>query len=281
MGAAHVAQQSYPSTQVGGAFAESSYVSDGIINPHPRFGTLTQNIRSRRGCKVDIRVPLFRDTKTPEYDGVAPPACCEITGLPTGQSVWSYGKPHLVPDHLGNKFVMTGCSNDLDWLSRGRVREGAPATLRKYRVQVDDPAREIDGLYYRSMPGVIIADKDWPRCGSVVVGAEGEQSSERNEVGKHRLANCWLEQCCSPALFFRCPRQACPAHALPAHALALSPSLFTPPSHPLLPPFPQCLITLVGFACRTATTFPLPARMGRSGTCTRSPTRASTLRTMA
>jgi glutamate--cysteine ligase catalytic subunit len=38
-----------------------------VINPHPRFGALTHNIRSRRGSKVDIRVPLFHDENTPEF----------------------------------------------------------------------------------------------------------------------------------------------------------------------------------------------------------------------
>lgn len=58
-----------PPTKVGGPRTESDYIGDDIINPHPRFGTLTQNIRSRRGEKVNIRVPLFRDVNTPEYAG--------------------------------------------------------------------------------------------------------------------------------------------------------------------------------------------------------------------
>eukprot|EP01035_Chromulina_nebulosa_P020933 gene20933-27133_t len=37
--------------------SESIYVSDNVINPHPRFGALTQNIRMRRGRKVDINIP--------------------------------------------------------------------------------------------------------------------------------------------------------------------------------------------------------------------------------
>mmetsp|Transcript_10386 Transcript_10386/g.19087 ORF Transcript_10386/g.19087 Transcript_10386/m.19087 type:complete len:966 (+) Transcript_10386:169-3066(+) len=49
--------------------SESVSIPDACINPHPRFGALTQNIRSRRGSKVDIRIPLFRDTRTPEFDG--------------------------------------------------------------------------------------------------------------------------------------------------------------------------------------------------------------------
>ncbi|DBA00576.1 TPA: hypothetical protein N0F65_007705 [Lagenidium giganteum] len=47
-----------------GAVAVSDYVPDTVINPHPRFATLTRNIRKRRTRKVDIRVPLFRDVYT-------------------------------------------------------------------------------------------------------------------------------------------------------------------------------------------------------------------------
>ncbi|CAM9217316.1 unnamed protein product, partial [Heterosigma akashiwo] len=47
--------------------AGSRYLPDAVIHPHPRFGTLTQNIRKRRGSNVDIRIPLFKDTFTPEF----------------------------------------------------------------------------------------------------------------------------------------------------------------------------------------------------------------------
>ncbi|POM64164.1 Glutamate-cysteine ligase catalytic subunit [Phytophthora palmivora] len=53
-----------PSSQPHGSVAMSDYVSDAIINPHPRFATLTRNIRQRRTCKVDIRVPIFQDVYT-------------------------------------------------------------------------------------------------------------------------------------------------------------------------------------------------------------------------
>lgn len=53
-----------PPTEVLGPVAMSSYVSDDVINPHPRFATLTRNIRKRRTRKVDIRVPLFKDVYT-------------------------------------------------------------------------------------------------------------------------------------------------------------------------------------------------------------------------
>eukprot|EP00903_Cladosiphon_okamuranus_P014848 g13749.t1 len=52
---------------VRGPVANSAYIPDAIINPHPRFGALTKNIRARRGHNVDIRVPLFHDKNTPEF----------------------------------------------------------------------------------------------------------------------------------------------------------------------------------------------------------------------
>ena len=51
-----------------GEVANSPYIPDGCINPHPRFAALTQNIRARRGSNVDIRVPLFEDSATPEFN---------------------------------------------------------------------------------------------------------------------------------------------------------------------------------------------------------------------
>lgn len=44
--------------------SQSMFVPDDVISKHIRFPTLTRNIRQRRGRKVDIRVPLYRDTKT-------------------------------------------------------------------------------------------------------------------------------------------------------------------------------------------------------------------------
>jgi glutamate--cysteine ligase catalytic subunit len=55
-----------PALPAGGPIANSRFLPDGLINPHPRFGTLTRNIRLRRGQNVRINVPLFQDTKTEE-----------------------------------------------------------------------------------------------------------------------------------------------------------------------------------------------------------------------
>ncbi|KAG8526701.1 Zn finger-containing GTPase- Activating Protein for ARF [Bacidia gigantensis] len=43
----------------------SQFLPDEIANPHIRFPTLAANIRSRRGRKVEINVPVFRDENTP------------------------------------------------------------------------------------------------------------------------------------------------------------------------------------------------------------------------
>jgi len=43
----------------------SQFLPDQIANPHIRFPTLAANIRSRRGRKVEINVPIFKDTHTP------------------------------------------------------------------------------------------------------------------------------------------------------------------------------------------------------------------------
>mmetsp|Transcript_103204 Transcript_103204/g.298575 ORF Transcript_103204/g.298575 Transcript_103204/m.298575 type:complete len:682 (+) Transcript_103204:45-2090(+) len=57
-----------PAAPPGGPASLSTQVPDSCINPHPRFATLTANIRNRRGSKVDIRVPIFKDEHTREDD---------------------------------------------------------------------------------------------------------------------------------------------------------------------------------------------------------------------
>ncbi|KAI0565624.1 Glutamate--cysteine ligase [Gracilaria domingensis] len=49
-----------------GPVAKSFFTSDDVISPHPRFPTLTRNIRLRRGRKISIEVPLFIDENTPQ-----------------------------------------------------------------------------------------------------------------------------------------------------------------------------------------------------------------------
>eukprot|EP01127_Copromyxa_protea_P000678 TRINITY_DN10581_c0_g1_i1.p1 TRINITY_DN10581_c0_g1~~TRINITY_DN10581_c0_g1_i1.p1 ORF type:complete len:614 (-),score=139.19 TRINITY_DN10581_c0_g1_i1:23-1864(-) len=44
----------------------SKFTCDEVINPHHRFGTLTKNIRVRKGSNVAINIPVFKDVNTPK-----------------------------------------------------------------------------------------------------------------------------------------------------------------------------------------------------------------------
>lgn len=156
---------SVPAVAVGGPVTESDYIGDGIINPHPRFAALSANIRKRRGEKVNIRAPLFHDENTPEYadlTGFTPSSCCGDENM----LLWRFGQGDLSREKYGNGFVIVGCSS-----SAGEFNDhGDPVTLQKFLVNVECPGCK--GLFYRSAPGVIVADADWPRNGDVVVGTE-------------------------------------------------------------------------------------------------------------
>lgn len=45
-------------------FSQSLFAIDSTENPHPRFPGLMKSIRKRRGEKVKILVPIFKDAKT-------------------------------------------------------------------------------------------------------------------------------------------------------------------------------------------------------------------------
>ncbi|KAI9172453.1 Glutamate--cysteine ligase [Paramyrothecium foliicola] len=58
-------QFTYPQYPTSGPRLRSQFVPDEIANPHIRFPTLAANIRSRRGRKVQVNVPIFHDKNTP------------------------------------------------------------------------------------------------------------------------------------------------------------------------------------------------------------------------
>jgi len=49
---------------VKGPATKSLFLPDDVINLHPRFPTLSSNIRQRRGKKVEIAVPVYKDKNT-------------------------------------------------------------------------------------------------------------------------------------------------------------------------------------------------------------------------
>lgn len=156
---------SVPPVPVGGPITLSEYIGDGIINPHPRFGTLTANIRQRRGTKVNIKVPLFRDSKTPEFKDFAARQPGNVDGCcgSDSQQLWRYGQGDACEEEYGRDFVTVGCSSTYD-------DSTGMATMEKWLIDVKCDGCK--GLFYRSAPNVIVPDADWPRNGDVVMGYE-------------------------------------------------------------------------------------------------------------
>jgi hypothetical protein len=46
------------------SYSHSLFTIDSTENPHPRFSGLMQSIRERRGEKVEILVPIYKDKNT-------------------------------------------------------------------------------------------------------------------------------------------------------------------------------------------------------------------------
>ena len=158
-----------PAVPVGGPVTQSEYIGDGIINPHPRFGTLTANIRQRRGERVNIRVPLFLDGNTPEYEGTTlsspnSSGCCARDA----QQLWRYGKGDTSQELYGRDKVIVGCSKS----SRDEQADESENMALMEKWLVDVQCEGCKGLFYRSAPDVIVPDADWPRNGETVVGYE-------------------------------------------------------------------------------------------------------------
>ena len=163
---------SVPSVPVGGPCTMSEYIGDGIINPHPRFGTLSANIRERRGSKVSIRVPLFRDTNTPEYkdfpdngESNGQYGCCGSNE----QQLWRYGKGDASEEKYGRDFIVVGCSKSS---TDEQADDESSDDITMQNWLVDVKCDGCKGLFYRSAPNVIVPDADWPRNGEIVVGYE-------------------------------------------------------------------------------------------------------------
>ncbi|XP_050673490.1 glutamate--cysteine ligase catalytic subunit [Leptidea sinapis] len=82
----------YVATPGKGVTMSHFFPDDGIYPGHPRFKTLTSNIRNRRGEKVAINLPIYRDTNTKipvdnyhELEkGVARPDCVYMDAMGFG-----------------------------------------------------------------------------------------------------------------------------------------------------------------------------------------------------
>ena len=54
-----------PGSASAGGVQRSQYLPDEVINGHGRYRTIIGNLRSRRGRKVEIQVPIYQDERTP------------------------------------------------------------------------------------------------------------------------------------------------------------------------------------------------------------------------
>lgn len=89
----------YKPNPVEGGASKSLFFPDEAINKHPRFSTLTRNIRHRRGEKVVINVPIFKDKNTPSPF---------IETFPEDDEAAKASKPdHIYMDAMG--FGMGNC----------------------------------------------------------------------------------------------------------------------------------------------------------------------------
>ncbi|XP_059586380.1 glutamate--cysteine ligase catalytic subunit isoform X3 [Alligator mississippiensis] len=87
-------------TPVEGGVSKSLFFPDEAINKHPRFSTLTRNIRHRRGEKVVINVPIFKDKNTPS-------PFTEIFPNDDGEAAKAAKPDHIYMDAMG--FGMGNC----------------------------------------------------------------------------------------------------------------------------------------------------------------------------
>lgn len=73
------------------------FPDDAVYSAHPRFKNLTRNIRQRRGEKVVINVPVFKDVNTPN------PFREDFSGLGDhdGQAARNSKDDHIYMDAMG------------------------------------------------------------------------------------------------------------------------------------------------------------------------------------
>ena len=113
-----------PALPVGGRFARSPYIPDEIISPHPRFGTLTANIRRRRGGHVAAMVPLLGGSDSGVPAGVDPALEASIRDAQAA-SVAALGPTALLdsgesPEVASKAAASLGMSRSTLWRKLGR-----------------------------------------------------------------------------------------------------------------------------------------------------------------
>lgn len=91
LGVGEFTSPAFPPNPESGASRSIFYPDEAINNGHPRFKTLTRNIRERRKEKVCINVPVFKDVHTPS------PYVEDFSGL---NDVGGEAQRSAKPDHV-------------------------------------------------------------------------------------------------------------------------------------------------------------------------------------
>ncbi|PVD31967.1 hypothetical protein C0Q70_07393 [Pomacea canaliculata] len=97
LGTAEFTDPAYNPDPINGASCSIFFPDEAINSGHPRFKTLTRNIRQRRKEKVCINVPIFKDEKTP-YPFVED---FSNLGDVTGEAQRSAKPDHIYMDCMG------------------------------------------------------------------------------------------------------------------------------------------------------------------------------------
>ncbi|XP_059586375.1 glutamate--cysteine ligase catalytic subunit isoform X2 [Alligator mississippiensis] len=128
-------------TPVEGGVSKSLFFPDEAINKHPRFSTLTRNIRHRRGEKVVINVPIFKDKNTPS-------PFTEIFPNDDGEAAKAAKPDHIYMDAMG--FGMGNCCLQMALSAASPFYRGCVSDIDcrwgVISASVDDRTREERGL---------------------------------------------------------------------------------------------------------------------------------------
>jgi hypothetical protein len=96
--------------------------------------------------------------------------------LRTSSQLWRYGKGDASQEAYGRDKLVVGCSKSTNDEANDVTND--MQILEKWLVDVQ--CEGCRGLFYRSAPGVIVPDADWPRNGDIVVGYELATTSGRS-----------------------------------------------------------------------------------------------------
>ncbi|PHH74098.1 hypothetical protein CDD83_4620 [Cordyceps sp. RAO-2017] len=124
-------QFTFPFYPPSGPRLRSQFVPDEIANPHIRFPTLAANIRSRRGRKVQVNVPVFHDQHTPR-PWSDPTVDRDLHDWPEDDDVRNGAAPddHIHMDAMA--FGMGSCCLQITFqaknITEGRQISAAPST---------------------------------------------------------------------------------------------------------------------------------------------------------